>query len=131
MMLKRKLKFHSHISNVKQHRRETVSELVEGCYVKEIIEQIDGKAAIKCNSCRCSFKDLMECYFIEVLIDLESDASGVIVKFEEVVKDCNNGYYKPEEVLNAKKMLECEVHRKLLAVKNHQYFYEAVLAFKM
>ena len=130
-MSKRKLKFYSHISNVKHFKKQSVEELVASCYIKEIIELIEGKALMNCNSCNCSFEQKMECYFTAVLVDLESDLeSGVLEKFEEVVKDSNDGYYLPEEVLNAKKMLECGVHRKLMVIENRRYFEDSIESFK-
>ena len=130
MMAKRKLEFYSHLSNEKLYKKQSVEELVSSCYVREIVEQVEAKAAEKCNLCHCTFQNLMECYFTGVLIGLEKDASGVLERFEGIVKDSSEGYYKHEDVLNAKKMLECEVHRRFMAQKNYKYFYETVLTYK-
>ena len=133
MATKRKA-FYSHISDDNNKRskkqKQTVEELVGNCYIKEIIELIEGRALMRCNSCECSFRQKMECFFTDVLIDLESDASGVVQKFEEVVKANNEEYYNPEDVANAKRMLECCVHRKLMVKENYLFFEEAVQGVK-
>ena len=132
MATKRKM-FYSHINESNKRckkQKQSVDELVGNCYIKEIIELIEGKALMNCNSCECSFQQKMECFFTDVLLDLESDASGVVQKFEDVVKANNNEYYHPEEVANAKKMLECRIHRKLMVKENYLFFEEAVRTVK-
>ena len=58
---------------------------------------------------------MMECYYTGVVIALERDNSGVVEKFEEIIKDAVEGYYNTDDVKNARRMLTCESHRELLA----------------
>ena len=135
-MSKRKLEFYSHLRCEKQQKIEeksgqTVEELLASCYVKEIVDQIETRSYEQCNSCRCSFEDLMDCYFTSVVIALENDASGVLGKFEEIVKDSVDGYYNTDDVENARRMLTCKIHRRMMAQKNYKYFNDTIRSYKV
>ena len=99
--------------------------------MKEIVDQIETRSYEEYNSCHCSFDDLMDRYFTSVVIALEKDASGVLKKFKEIVKDSVDGYYNTDDVENARRMLTCKIHRRMMAQKNYKYFDETIRSYKV
>ena len=73
----------------------------------------------------------MDCYFTSVVIALENNASGVLGKFEEIVKDSVDGYYNTDDVENARRMLTCKIHQRMMAQKNYKYFNDTIRSYKV
>ena len=73
---------------------------------------------------------MMECHYTCVMVVLEKDNAGVVEKFEEIIKDAVEGYYNTDDVKNARRMLTCDSHRRLLCQKNYKYFNDTIMAYK-
>ena len=95
-----------------------------------IIEMIEKKSKDKCNRCRRSFAEMVELFYMKVTQELKQDNAPVSGRFEEVIESCVQGSFEKKDVENARKMLNCNVHRAAFCVKNLTYFEEKILSVK-
>ena len=125
-----KRKFVSHIPCDKNTKKvkNNVEDLVKTCYLNTLKEMIETKAVKECNGCVCSYEERVELFYKPCVVELMSCNDDVIERFNDRLKD--DVKYPPNDVLNAKNMLKCNIHRDSFVQLNFVYFKEELLLFK-
>ena len=129
-----KRKFISHIAyeknpdkkEKKNKKRNYVEDLVCGCYVTLIKEMINAESEKRCNGCSCSFDEKIDLFFTGVMVKLMNNNDEVVKRFNDNI-EANPVLYNLFDVINARKMLKCNVHREKFCKDNQFFFKESIL----
>ena len=131
-MMKRK--FISHISceknkevkRVKKKGKYNVEDVVGSCYVNCVKTMVEAESVKQCNDCICSFDEKVSLFLPKVLVKLMINNDEVIKRFEECI-EITPEIYEIQDVLNARNMLKCSIHRDQFCTDNRLFFKETIL----
>ena len=127
-----KRKFISHIVCEKKTKKakNSVEDLVEVCYLNTIRAMIEAASFKECNGCNCSYEERVDLFYKPTLVKLMMCNDSVIKRFNDAIETSVENTYCIDDVINAKKMLKCNVHRDKFCNDNIVYFKEKLLLFK-
>ena len=123
-----KRKFISHVccekdKEIKKKKKKNVEDVVCSCYVNCIKEMIEAESIKRCNKCNCSFDEKVTLFFPGVMVKLMNNNDEVIKKFEDCI-EINEKLYDIHDVINARNMLKCSIHRDQICNDNRVFFKE-------